>query len=107
MPPSTDADVATRAMRQARLGCASTMGITNASGGIGKNELSAKAIAASAGSAWRLAESAMIQSYIRRSIQVPRTIRPPSAVGVAAARGAGNWVAPALHPAGGCLVSGG
>jgi hypothetical protein len=40
------------------------------SGGIGKNELSAKDTAASAHGAWREAASAMIQSYSFRSMVI-------------------------------------
>jgi hypothetical protein len=50
------------AMRQAIFGCASTMGTIMASGGIGKNELSAKETAARAGMARGLPDSLMIQS---------------------------------------------
>ena len=48
MPPITEATVAISAKRQAFFGSASDIGASRMSGGIGKNELSAKATPASA-----------------------------------------------------------
>jgi hypothetical protein len=58
----TDATVATKATRQARVGAASTMGMINMSGGIGKTEDSMKAIAARAHSACRWPARESVQS---------------------------------------------
>jgi hypothetical protein len=43
-------------------GCAKAIGTSTTSGGIGKNELSAKETTASVGNAWRLSESAITLS---------------------------------------------
>ena len=67
MPPATDASVHQAANRKARSGRASDIGTSITSGGIGKNELSAKATAVNIATACGLPAAATHQSYKRRS----------------------------------------
>jgi hypothetical protein len=62
MPPTTDEIVQTVAISQARARLATIIGISMTSGGIGKKELSANEITASAGTAWRWPANPMTQS---------------------------------------------
>ena len=62
MPPPTLPNVAIAAKRQARRGRASAIGISNASGGMGKKLASAKAMANSHQGAKALSDSAITRS---------------------------------------------
>jgi hypothetical protein len=62
MPPTIELAAQIAAYRQARSGLARIMGARRTSGGTGKNELSAKAMAARAKPAWRDADSLITHS---------------------------------------------
>src|SRR6185295_7047199 len=69
MPPKTEAEVQTSAIVQPRSGRASTIGMSRASGGIGKNELSVNDTAPIAHIACGFDASAIVLSYMRRSMR--------------------------------------
>ena len=70
-PPLTDPTVTTIAIKKARLGAAIIIGIISMCGGIGKNELSMKAMKPNTHNEYWLSENDKVQSYNRLSIIKP------------------------------------